>query len=628
MKRTLYINKDINASIDVINKYQPKAVEAVLDWADETVRGIITHRAIFEMERCLTPVKFNDDVWNKVPNEIGNKDPEWIYAFARHSILLNLAKAFAYTHNEKYKETFIKILTSFLDHADDKGEFWRSLETGIRPENWIKSIELFELSGSPLDEKLIDRMKLSMKDHETKLVETYRGFHRLSNWGVIQNHGLFVLGIYLDNNKSVELAIERLEEEVELQILSDGVHWEQSPLYHIEVLSSLTDTIRLARKFGIEYPESLDGKTRDAAKALYDMVSSANTIFMQGDSDDIVADMLLFEAAELWPSLGISVEKQEENYFVQGHEVIPFVPRRRESTIHNASNNIYLRGETIEAHFFYGNMGSGHGHVSPLHVDLYANGKPFLIDRGRYTYTDSNERNELKRREAHNTIILDGHSSEIPKGSWGYSSIPLSLKGTTIISDEFGYAEATNLSYLDDKTALKRKVINLGQGIMMIIDDVISSEEHEADVIWNLNSNIDIKKNKLSLDGSDLYMWNNADSVAIEDIYISKKYNEKEASKKLVLKKRTEGTTSIVSIFSTKEFSVRKLEISLIDSKRVLLDSEGIAYEISTEDEKWTVISRAKEIVNQVDITKAGDIEGYGLVLIKKEGWKFPKSIM
>lgn len=631
MEKNIYINENIEEITKSIKSIHPNIYNECIEWADETLNGIITHRAHFEMERCLTPVTFNDSVWNNTPPEIENRDPEWNFAFSRHSILLNLAKAFAYTKDEKYKNKFIEILKSFLMNADKNGLSWRSLEGGIRPENWIRSIEIFKLAGNPLSKELISEMKASLKEHIVQLTDAHKAFQRLSNWGIIQDHGLFVASLYLDNPEGINLALERLEEEAYFQVFEDGTHWEQSPLYHIEILHCLVDTIHLARKNNIKVSSILEEKTKAASMALYEMIGSDNHIFMQGDSDYLEADNLLFTAGKLFPELGISVKKQEENFWDFGSEIEDINKEKRKSVYLPDSYNTYLRGKNIEAHIYAGNMGSGHGHISPLHVDINADGKAFIVDSGRLTYTDTKERFELKRLKAHNTVVLDDDMPEEPSGSWSYTAMPLSIKGTTKLKEKYDYTEYTNLSYLQKKTAVRRKLIRLGDDIAVVFDEIISDDNHTVEIPWHLDSNVQIQKEDdsytLSNGSAKLHMWTSASSSTVENSYMSKHYNEREDNKTIILKESTKGITTTATIFSTIPLDIKKLEISLIDAKRVLTENEGIALELTGDDNHWIVLTRAKEIVAQVDIFKAGSLEGYGMTLIKKNDWKYPEAI-
>ena len=273
---------DMEAAVKGIRENLPGAVREIISWADETLSGVICHRAHYEMEKCFVPVPFSDSIWDNVPEEIANRDPEWLYALNRHSILLNLAKAFALTGRMEYKDKFIEMITSYLDNTSYSSAHtstsWRSLETGIRPENWIRSICLFEDSGSPLPDSLLERMEASLREHIRQLEDTHRAFQRLSNWGVIQEHGLFIAGLALDDDVAVSIALERLEEELSFSVLEDGEQWEQSPMYHLEVLHSALDTVFIARKEGVAVPALIEEKTRLLSSALYEMTLPGGNI--------------------------------------------------------------------------------------------------------------------------------------------------------------------------------------------------------------------------------------------------------------------------------------------------------------------------------------------------------------
>ncbi|MEG2165055.1 MAG: heparinase II/III family protein, partial [Ruthenibacterium sp.] len=108
---------------------------------------------------------------------------------------------------------------------------WRSLEAGLRCENWLRSLRLFE--NSPiLTADLRAQIDDCLRVHGTYLAKKNGAFHLLSNWGVLQDHGLFLLGVYFDDAAWRTLAIERLCENLRLQVMHDGTHWEQSPMYH------------------------------------------------------------------------------------------------------------------------------------------------------------------------------------------------------------------------------------------------------------------------------------------------------------------------------------------------------------------------------------------------------------
>ena len=633
--RNLYIRDGkIADMLSGIRKGCADDLERIMAWADETASGMITHRAHYEMEKCRVPVPFSDSIWNEVPKEIGNRDPEWLYALNRHSILLNLAKAFAFTGEIRYRNTFINLLDSYLSNTAYSEKFlntsWRSLETGIRPENWIRSIELFSACDAPLPEDLISRMEESLREHIRQLKETHRAFHRLSNWGVIQDHGLFIAGAALNDDEAVTIALSRLEEEAVNETLEDGEHWEQSPLYHLEVLHSFLDTILVARRLGITVPEIIVSRSEMLSRALYEMTLEGGSIIPTGDSDEINADDLIYLAAHLF-GLPFRTEKREENWWDLGEKEAPAGTMRRESILHGASGNVFLRGDVLTVHMISGLMGSGHGHISPLHVDIAIGGKVMITDAGRYTYTETEERKRLKDALSHNIFTIDEGFPEEAIGSWGYDRICDKEITKAVFRNGYDAAEGIYYGYLSSGIITRRKTVRIKDDLVVVIDEIIGDEtaEHDYTAHWHLHPEAVISGDMVSIGGESLGISSTAGSPEIRDYRYSREYNELESAKELVFSARVRGMGSVVTVFSRgEEARIRKLETRLLDAGRILKDTEAVALSIEKGGREWIVLSRSHEITAQVDIMKAGFMEGYGRLLIMEKGDSYPTRLI
>lgn len=176
---------------------------------------------------------------------------------------------------------------------------WRAIEAGIRCESYLKALELFSGSAA-LTPALTDRIAAFLAAHGEYLLRASGVFQRLSNWGVLQDHGLLLAGIYLGNEMYVQTALRRLSAELSLQVMDDGTHWEQSPMYHGEVLHCAMDSVLIARRNGIAVPDVLEERVHAMARALSAWVKSDGRIPCQSDSDDTDARDLLCEAALLF----------------------------------------------------------------------------------------------------------------------------------------------------------------------------------------------------------------------------------------------------------------------------------------------------------------------------------------
>lgn len=601
-----YINDDLDISL-----LSDQDKKEILVWADECTQGYITHRAHYEMERCTTPIVFSPSLWNNLPKE--TVDPEWIYAYARHSILFNLAKAYALTKEQKYLNTFKSIFTSFINYSDRKGESWRSLEIGIRPENWLRSIALLK------DSQLEEIMKKSLVEHKEILINTHKGFHRLSNWGVLQDHGLFIISLYFDDLECAQLALNRLTEEAIFQTEANGMHWEQSPMYQAEVLHALLDTILQAKKANITVSQDLIEASHSMAKAISQMVSSNSNIYLLGDSDEINVDDLLTLASYLFNDDELYRGLKEENIF----DALPnkkYLKKEAISYSDISSGNHIIRTPNLEVHLFSGNLGSGHGHISPLHIDVSGKANSFFIDSGRYTYVDNEKRRYYKSAEAHNIPMLKQGYPVFPKGSWSYTSISETSRGCFVKRNNYELVQAENYSYND--LIIRRKIIKASDDIIVLLDEYISNKQNDAQILFHLHPNCKIKNNEIENGKEKLYLYSSA-KISVEPCCISLHYNEECESKVIKLNQTLNPNESVITIISTKSLEIKEEEIRLVDSNRVLTRSEGIAYSF----DHFTLISRPTEIVNQVDILKAGLIEGYGKVIIKKDSEKYPTTL-
>lgn len=296
---------------------------------------------------------------------------------------------------------------------------WRALEAGLRPENWLRALGLF---GPAVPEALGRRIDESLAVHGDYLALA---------------HGLFLIGLWLGRADWQALALGRLEENLRHAVLPDGVQWEQSPMYHCEVLHALLDTLLLAERNGIAVPPLLPEKARAMCRVLAVWAAPDRTILPQGDSDVIDAGDLLAAGALLFrdPLLAAAAREPlcEETLWDFGPDAparlaaLPAAWPDCPSQKLEASGNYILRSgwgrEDTWIHFRAGSLGGGHGHADLLHVDVYHGGEAVLTDAGRGTYVDGGLRRALKGPAAHNTFRVDGADFTCYRGTWEWGPI-------------------------------------------------------------------------------------------------------------------------------------------------------------------------------------------------------------
>lgn len=494
--------QDAAAVSTEVQKQCPASARNALMRAEEICRREFLFRDHWEMEPTHKPVRFSGSVqWNAVP--FG--DPEWTYALNRHTILLNLAKAWCFTGEERFRAAFVELLTDWLDRVPHtpKSErtTWRALEAGLRPENWLRAVELF---GDALPAPLLERMNESLAEHGAFLVREHKAFHQLSNWGAIQSHGLFLIGLWLSRKDWQTLALERLTENLRNAVLPDGVQWEQSPMYHCEVLHAAADTLLLTRRNGIQVPSALEETIHRMFRALAVWVTPSREILPQSDSDCIDAGDLLAQGALLFadPELAAAAEGAlcEEtlwDFGVDARTKLDALPKRRPAIPSQAlesSGNYMLRSgwgvNDTYIHLHCGSLGGGHGHADLLHLDVWHHGEAVLADAGRYTYVEGAERVWFKSPAAHNTFRVDETDFTRYRATWEWAEIARPLPTETHFTPQADLLRAGHLGYAAQGITAEREIVFIKPDLLIGVDRLFAPEgtRHTVEQFFHFGS--------------------------------------------------------------------------------------------------------------------------------------------
>lgn len=558
---------DPEAAAHAVQETCPAEVQSAIARADE----ICVHSFVFtdhwEMERTNRPVVFDGPVDWLTPPE---GDPEWVYALNRHTIFLNLAKAWRYTKDKKYLATFIELCSDWLERVPHTKETettaWRALEAGIRPEYWLRALELF---GDVVPAALCRRMDESLQEHGAYLAKTYGAFHALSNWGVIQDHGLFLIGTRLHRPEWQQLALERLAKNLHCAVLPDGVHWEQSPMYHCEVLHVAADTLLAARRCSVPVPPELERQTHALCMALSFWVAPNRHILPQSDSDDIDAGDLLALGALLFedPTLAAAArgpvcEETLWDFGTQGLARLNAMPAARPaspSVALAASGNPVLRTGWKETdtylHMHTGPIGGGHGHADMLHLDIWHGGEAVLTDAGRYTYVDGEMRQRLKSPAAHNTLRLDGRDFTRYVDTWDWQDRAQPLPPAHCFTPQADFVSGGHLGYLAQGVVVTRRVVLLRPDLVVGVDTLCMADgsAHTAEQYFHFGSGtLTVENSFARWQGKNTcaeLRWFGG-KAAEYDAPLSPVYNTLTQAPTLCLTTQTHGTTALPFVLS------------------------------------------------------------------------------
>lgn len=474
---------------------RPDAAKEIIAHADELMHQAFTFNKTWDMERCLTPYTLPVIDWNDHQND----DPEWCFMLNRMDYLDHLLLASLLTgeirYTDKAKEYILNWITAHPNIVSEPST--RTLDTGIRVMNWMEALPYLSMLHV-LNEDELTRITDSMLAQMQYLKENYLPKYKTSNWGSIQTCAIvsvlpFLRADFL-SDPLYQWALDEMTLQFSIQVYPDGMHWEQSTMYHIEVLNYSMKAVHYMGLHLQPCPSAVKEQVYALAKALAGQLTPSGEIETFGDSDRVCARDVLSRAALLFDDptfrfVGLD-ELDPESLYVLG---VP-AAQRYATLLASAPQSMHYDGEdsgmyTLRSSwdkdasftmFTNGSLGSGHGHSDNLHLSACYQGDPVLIDCGRFTYREDHPlRVQLKGMAAHNGVMIDDKAYCVPSDSWGYADFGLPLKNYVRHAGNLHYFEGAMLGH-DPLQVWVRKVIVVDPAIWMIVDEVKCDGAHEA----------------------------------------------------------------------------------------------------------------------------------------------------
>lgn len=643
-----YFFDDVDRIVDYCKKYWPDDIKHIIEVADDVCNNTLIFNSKWDLERTDIPQIFENKIdWNYIPKD----DPEFVYQLNRHRFWICLGQAYVITKDEKYAKTFVAQLIDWIDNIvltkDSETTTWRTIEAGFRGEYWSKAFRYFKNSKYITDE-IVNKFYNSMIQHGEYIINSYSPFRLLSNWGVIENHGLFDIALTLPQNNITKnfakIALKHLENEICIQIMDDGTHWEQSPMYHNEVLHCYLDVMILAQKNNIKLPDRMIERVKKMAYVNMIWKKPDGHQLIQGDSDDLdITDSItktacifkdnklkyfgynILDFESVW-DLGIKAAYE--------YESIKACEPEFKSYALNDSGNYYMRSDWTEKanflHFHCGTLGAGHGHSDKLHIDLYAYGEDILVDAGRYTYVPKPERLELKSPKSHNTITVDNKDFTVCKDSWECSKLSQPVKQSFKITEQFEFVQCAHLGYMDMKKAVfvNRKIIFIKPDIYILIDEMYTGGNHFYNQYFHFNNKGILSKDKniISYNGksanAQFYFLTDNIELQLIDTKMSRNYNLLENNKAVKTYIQKDGFCSLITVISTndidniKPFEAYKVPVKSVLKGTIINDNFAEAIKIQKDNKNYTVIVCHQEVISPVDLIEADGCKGFGNIIV------------
>ena len=494
-----------------------------IDWHRDFKSGARWDKKYFKR---IKEVELNDSSDIKVPWELSR-----CYYFVK------LGMAYWLSGDEKYTREYLRQCSHWMrENRPYYGVNWHcSMEVAIRAVNWIWAYYFFRESPL-LDADMEKQLARSLAVHAEYIWNNLEFDKRVMNGEHVRqngNHyiadlvGLVYLGLVLRTSEApkwLAKGLKELEEELSIQVLSDGVHWELSPSYHRLVLEMVLSTVILCSRNQVQVsPRTLAKLTEMLAftqhylkpNGLCPLVRDADDGRMcRLDSNDyrdhrhlLALGGTFFERSDF---LGQGKACMEDVVWMLGKTGIrkarslSAIASQVQSKPFQESGFYVLRKESdIQLFVACAGIGmkghyGGHAHNDCLSFELYFSGNTFITDCGSYIYSgDPDARNQFRATASHNTARVDGcEMNRISRDIlFGMENDARPKVTKWIETPEFDFLSAAHHGYqrLPDPITHKRNFfLDKIFKNLIIEDNFDGAGEHLIEVFFHFSPDVDV----------------------------------------------------------------------------------------------------------------------------------------
>lgn len=524
-------------------------------------------------------------------------DKKIVWELNRHQYFMTLGRAYWLTGDELYAKTFVEHLESWMGHNPPKlGINWASsLEVSFRSISWLWAFEFFKDSPSLTSEVLLRALQY-LHVHGRHL-ETYLSTYFSPNTHLTgEALGLYYLGTMLpefaEASRWRALGARILIEQLPIHVRPDGVYFEQSSYYHRyttdfylhflllsrannEELALATNQFTTPQGGGLLLDHLMYITRPDGLTPLFGDDDGGRLVMLsESRPNDFRATLSTGAALFNRPDYKfVARELSEETLWLLGPKgcdsfdsLQASEPQQQSVAFKDGGYYVMRDGWSNTSNYLlfdcgpHGQANCGHAHADALSFELSTGGEAMLIDPGTYTYTGSaQERDWFRGSSAHNTLMIDGHSSSEGAGPFSWNSIARCETTEWITRPRFDYVSGMHDGYSRLNTAVShvRSILFLKGDYCVVQDDI--DTEYLAEVTINvhlppsakgsLNSsgNLDIQGQSTSL---KVVSKGVAGVWKQEDGWVSDCYAKKERAQVFVYSARvSHGESSIITMF-------------------------------------------------------------------------------
>ncbi|MBS1789487.1 MAG: alginate lyase family protein [Acidobacteria bacterium] len=353
---------------------------------------------------------------------------------------------------------------------------WDAYPVSLRTVNWIYA---YALVAEREDETFLARWRASIFD-QLGFLRRHLEHHLLANHLLKNVKALVVGGLFFQNENWLWKGEQLLWREFDEQVLSDGGHYERSPMYHAQAMADFLETYALLARFGrIERDEKIEAKLRAMADFLAAMSYQDGSLALFNDSANAMETRpkpLLESARRILGSLANGCA----NTFPQtGYYVWASSGEREKIVVDAGAPSVRYN--------------TAHAHCDLLSYELWLDGQPFIVDSGVHGYGGDRFREYCRSTRAHNTVMFDDiEQSEV------WSTFRMARQAKLIEAGSSGGGNTWNFhgkfARYDGRIVHARQIHRNEQGNWMVTDSVLQGKVRLASSFIHLHPAVEAEQ--------------------------------------------------------------------------------------------------------------------------------------
>lgn len=368
---------------------------------------------------------------------------EWAWTLARHP------------DRERARRVFAEHLRSWVEATRfGRWNAWAPYPTSLRA--WVLvNVERDLARGSVVEGLLQHELRRHAAFVAHNLELDVGGNHLFKNLKALLGLGVFFGDPYL-----TEQARSRLRDQVSLQVLADGGHYELSPSYHCQVLADLIDIAALAAATGLPPIEGLDDAVHRMREWLGAMLMPDGDVPLLNDCERVgIARIGALRPSP--PPAGTLTVLSDSGYVVA----------RPGDRIHLVADVGRPCPPDLPAH----------AQADCLTFEMAVDGERVIVDPGTSVYGSGSRRNWERSTGAHNTITIDGEDQTEVWGSFRAGRLAqATLHRAEVVAGNVEIeASHSGFAHLDGSPVHRRRW-TVAPGSVVITDRLEGSGEHRV----------------------------------------------------------------------------------------------------------------------------------------------------